>query len=885
MAAVAFLSFRLLSDPHVLGHDGDYFQATPSSTVTTEFDASDLLDSSMLPLLLSAVGGFVVPYLDNVLGLTTRRCLTYALASFESTGILFMLRVISGYVSTPILSSLFKLFGIWHVLLFITPMVLYIQGLETDNGVLEYMAEVELQLFFYFGPTIVPCVWGYLWGIRIIITYVLVVLIGTLALCPSPLRSRIILTVLKGALNVSLLHNRYDINIRGLFVHVCDMVISPFDRWEIGFAQQHRERSQLSSTPYQYKKLESYRYIRLLRLKRRSFFSEPSCELIHVSLNEAPSFEAISYTWGPMDPSIPIIVDGRQILVTATVDELLFHRRSVFCSNLFWIDAICINQSDKIEKGEQLPLMTDIYRRASRVLVWLGAPESSRNTRITRKMITALAWPRVLFPYFISFVRQTFPKEEEAYTAVGRLFSHPWFERIWVVQEVASGKTVHVMYHGICVELETLARAAKHLGSDTELKSLFLYHNFPKTTSINMLDTKLGRSSTVDVIQQFLRANLEFMTGIRESVQLGHPSPLALNLTKTISFKSKDPRDKIFAILGITGDGDKLPFKPSYEDEVEDVFLKTTAFILSTEEWFLTFMMAGRGYESFTYNATRSEYRDKLPSWVPDFSSDTIAGSRPPSETSIQARDKTGKIKFTSDCRVIQLEAIKFDEIKHMGPKLKVRSSSPYLPNPNVSIDIHIAQSAQLQALVVADEGDWYLKARQLARIHPSPKSQETTDQDFWELCMSQGELGDSWGKPHTVCSPLSVSARKFFEHILLTEPTEVVESNYDSILGSLLGKKVTVNEALTMRSYLMRRFSWTAGGKAFCITAAGSMALVPPLASGGDALVHIRGGYFPIVLRPTGTGERRAELVGACTVHRVEDVYSGSVWENWLLE
>jgi hypothetical protein len=115
--------------------------------------------------------------------------------------------------------------------------------------------------------------------------------------------------------------------------------------------------------------------------------------------------------------------------------------------------------------------MTDIYRCASRVLVWLGALESSRNTRITRKMITALAWPRVLFPDFTSFVRLTFPKEEEAYTAVGWLFSHPWFERIWVVQEVAGGKTVHVMYHGICVELETLARAAKHLGSDIELKS------------------------------------------------------------------------------------------------------------------------------------------------------------------------------------------------------------------------------------------------------------------------------------------------------------------------------------------------------------------------------------------------------------------------------
>jgi hypothetical protein len=105
------------------------------------------------------------------------------------------------------------------------------------------------------------------------------------------------------------------------------------------------------------------------------------------------------------------------------------------------------------------------------------------------------------------------------------------------------------------------------------------------------------------------------------------------------------------------------------------------------------------------------------------------------------------------------------------------------------------------------------------------------------------------------------------------------------SILRSILGKKVTVNEVLAVEAYLARRFVRTAVGKAFCITAAGSMALVPPLAREGDTLVHISGGYMPTVFRRKTSGKRRAELVGTCNVYHVEDVYSGSDWEDWLLE
>lgn len=91
-------------------------------------------------------------------------------------------------------------------------------------------------------------------------------------------------------------------------------------------------------------------------------------------------------------------------------------------SRLFWIDAVCINQKDREEKSAQLPLMTAIYKRASRVIVWLGPPENAQGTRIVRKLIQVLSLSKLvsnnnLFP-------TVFDNEEAAFIALGRLFSH-----------------------------------------------------------------------------------------------------------------------------------------------------------------------------------------------------------------------------------------------------------------------------------------------------------------------------------------------------------------------------------------------------------------------------------------------------------------------------
>jgi hypothetical protein len=39
---------------------------------------------------------------------------------------------------------------------------------------------------------------------------------------------------------------------------------------------------------------------------------------------------------------------------------------------VFWIDAICVNQQDLVERSQQVQRMADIFSKVARVIIWLG---------------------------------------------------------------------------------------------------------------------------------------------------------------------------------------------------------------------------------------------------------------------------------------------------------------------------------------------------------------------------------------------------------------------------------------------------------------------------------------------------------------------------------
>jgi hypothetical protein len=128
--------------------------------------------------------------------------------------------------------------------------------------------------------------------------------------------------------------------------------------------------------PYQYSPLnEEAGEIRLLTLHPGPLNSEIYVVLHNETLTKTntPAFEALSYTWGSMENLHDIRVgpSGNDVLsVTRNLAVALQYLRYAEKVRVLWIDAVCIDQKNTKERGQQVERMRDIYTLADRVVVW-----------------------------------------------------------------------------------------------------------------------------------------------------------------------------------------------------------------------------------------------------------------------------------------------------------------------------------------------------------------------------------------------------------------------------------------------------------------------------------------------------------------------------------
>ena len=91
-----------------------------------------------------------------------------------------------------------------------------------------------------------------------------------------------------------------------------------------------------------------------------------------VAIDSEKPYEALPYTWEPVQDQRCIEIDGHCLTVGKNLFAALFHLRDSEKSRWLWIDAICINQAELSERNHQVALMRNIYTYAKRVIVWLG---------------------------------------------------------------------------------------------------------------------------------------------------------------------------------------------------------------------------------------------------------------------------------------------------------------------------------------------------------------------------------------------------------------------------------------------------------------------------------------------------------------------------------
>ena len=94
-----------------------------------------------------------------------------------------------------------------------------------------------------------------------------------------------------------------------------------------------------------------------------------NCKIEHVSLNDTPkpTFVALSYAWGDPHVTRPILLGDVVVQVTENLEAALrqFQKRHFNSGEQtypFWIDALCVNQTDNKDKTVQVQRMGRHFR-------------------------------------------------------------------------------------------------------------------------------------------------------------------------------------------------------------------------------------------------------------------------------------------------------------------------------------------------------------------------------------------------------------------------------------------------------------------------------------------------------------------------------------------
>ncbi|KIW01575.1 uncharacterized protein PV09_07049 [Verruconis gallopava] len=302
--------------------------------------------------------------------------------------------------------------------------------------------------------------------------------------------------------------------------------------------------------PYQYNRLTSNHSIRLLKLHAGSKKQDLVCDLVEEKLggDHHVNFEALSWSWGtaPWTGRIKIregdedfVFNVPPTLVSAL--KALRLRRKV---RTIWVDLICINQARTEEKNHQVPMMSSIYGNATKVCVWIGEADEDSDTAIDFIQQEVLR-----LQAFDSLCES--PAATPKWRAMLNLMKRDWFERRWVVQEIALANSAE-LYCGTksiswkdfsdAVQLFVEVETATHRLSDVMRKDPAFYHIPGWFEYVSAL----GASLLVDATGSLFRISED-----KRRTPLQTLEYLVSNLSV---FKASEPRDTVFSLLAVARD-------------------------------------------------------------------------------------------------------------------------------------------------------------------------------------------------------------------------------------------------------------------------------------------------------------------------------------------
>ncbi|KAI1323739.1 HET-domain-containing protein [Xylariaceae sp. FL0255] len=268
-------------------------------------------------------------------------------------------------------------------------------------------------------------------------------------------------------------------------------------------------------------------------------------------------FAALSYVWGTDNKECNIVVNGTTQHVTRNLDEALrrLAQNAEFRGEYkIWIDALCINQAD-VRK------MRQIYSSAWTVIAWLGESDAERwipKAFVFSTMLASLEDEDKDLRMLCD--RNSGIFTDAGFVAVHNMMCHPYWSRLWIIQEVVMGASCTVLRCG-----------DHHLSWDTLCKAIaddMLRRAYRRGISSH----KTWTTKTVHLVHLDLFHLSHYEDKGAHGERLGFRHLLEL----AISSDCLEARDKIFALTGMMETEIANDFVKAYSLDVPHLFAAIT---------------------------------------------------------------------------------------------------------------------------------------------------------------------------------------------------------------------------------------------------------------------------------------------------------------------
>jgi hypothetical protein len=370
---------------------------------------------------------------------------------------------------------------------------------------------------------------------------------------------------------------------------------------------------------FEYRELLDEDNIRILELLPGAEGDEIRCNLTsELRQDTINGYDAISYTWGTSADRAEIICCDEVLSVTTNLADALLEirRKSPNISCRLWVDAICINQGRSEEKNHQVKRLSQVYRNAKHVVVWLGRDADD----IAKDCFDFIEqWTQHLDEQLrIHKSTRDIPSLEppphlrvdaEQGSKLRRLMECAWFSRVWVLQEAGLAKVCQLLWGKHSMDLAVLIELACFCEGSTLI---------PRLMGGDDSALQLWRIVFLCVFVKYENAELWRCSKplIQSLYEKNHGRPgLFLDILQIgRSFSAKEARDHIYAFFGNplahSPDG-KLLLEPDYDKDETKIELDAADALLQ------------RGLEApyvlcFVHHNSADEVTgSKGPSWVP----------------------------------------------------------------------------------------------------------------------------------------------------------------------------------------------------------------------------------------------------------------------------